>query len=197
MCVCSLYMGWCEQRVSGSLSVVMAQGPMVCCSVFSPVNDLSSECRFISAHKKVADMKVRPHTATSRQHTHFYLRSLSWHSLGYNRLDNHKEETRKIWENAGPTGDNSWSVKLQGIKPWTQGRSGTILTCLVQRSGVKSRKERVLTYLLRMVLQVLATDHFTHHMFSRWSGSPGYWTAARVSGQGSETVLSLFLDEWI
>lgn len=57
----------------------MAKELMVCCTVFSPVNDLSSENHFNSAHKKVADTKVRPQAATSGQHMNFYLSQLSWH----------------------------------------------------------------------------------------------------------------------
>lgn len=34
----------------------MAKGLMVCCSVFSPINDLSSGSSFISAHEKVATL---------------------------------------------------------------------------------------------------------------------------------------------
>lgn len=73
----------------------MAKELMVCRSAFSPVNDLSSESRLISAHKKVADTKVRPHAATRGQHMNFYLSQLSWHLVEYSRLDNHKEERRR------------------------------------------------------------------------------------------------------
>lgn len=50
MCaVCLLQSG----RVCGECRA-MAKGLMVCCSVVSPINDLSSESSFISAHQKVA-----------------------------------------------------------------------------------------------------------------------------------------------
>lgn len=74
----------------------MAKGLMVCCSVFSPINDLSSDSSFISAHEKVVILG----SGHSQSVDSWMRNPVSFHSI-YNRLDNHKEETRRFEKTLG------------------------------------------------------------------------------------------------